>query len=184
MRHPDMRPPQNRTVAALVAALMLSTGAQGQSVAEYDVKAAFLFNFAKFIQWPPNTFKSPVDPIAICVLGPNPFGAALSDAIKGKAVEGRSLSLRQIADDEPVSNCHILFVNPSQRKRFQTIAGSMKSAAVLTVGESQGFADDGGIINFKLDNGRVRFEINVEAAERAHLYISSKLLSLAQNVRK
>lgn len=170
-------------LAVLVAVVLSCRGACAQSVDEYQVKAAFLYNFAKFVEWPPQAFKTPADPISICILGANPFGNALEQAVKGKAVEGRSFTVRQISDLNPC-HCHILFVTASERKHFRSKLGSLKASGVLTVGDSQGFAADGGIINLKLEDAKVRFEINVDAAVEEQLRISSKLLGLAQIVRR
>lgn len=162
---------------------MLLTDARAQEMDEYQVKAAFLYNFAKFVDWPSQTFKTPQDPIVICVLGHNPFGNALQEVIRGKLVDGRAFAFRQVANAGEADSCQILFVSSAEGKRFRSLWGSLKPAGILTVGEAQGFAVNGGVINFKLDDGRVRFEINVKAAEGEQLRISSKLLSLAQIVR-
>lgn len=154
-----------------------------QTMDEYQVKAAFLYNFAKFVEWPPEEFRTPKDPILVCVLGHNPFGSSLEDAIRGKNIDGRGLALRQVATAEQAGACQILFVSSEDEKRFHAMGRSLKHAGLLTVGEMQGFTAEGGIINFKLDGDRVRFEINVDAAEQAQLHISSKLLSLAQIVK-
>lgn len=156
---------------------------RGQAMDEYQVKAAFLYNFAKFVEWPPEEFKTPKDPILVCVLGHNPFGTSLEDAIRGKTIDGRGFALRQVSNAEQASACQILFVSSEDGKRFRSLARNLKPAGILTVGEMQDFAVEGGIINFKLDGDRVRFEINVNAAEHAQLHISSKLLSLAQIVK-
>ncbi len=162
---------------------MLLGDARAQEIDEYQVKAAFLYNFAKFVDWPSQTFKTPQDPIVICVLGHNPFGNALKDVIRGKSVDGRAFAFRQVENASGADACQILFVSSSEAKHFRALWGSLKPAGILTVGEAQGFAANGGVINFKLDDGRVRFEINVNAAELEQLRISSKLLSLAQIVR-
>jgi hypothetical protein len=151
---------------------------------EYQVKAFFLYNFARYVEWPTETFKAANDPIVICILGQNPFGGALEQAVAGKVLGARPFAIRQISDIQPGSNCHILFVNSSEKKRFRSMAGRLKGSAVLSVGETPGFTADGGVINFKLEDGKVRFEIDVEAAGREHLRISSKLLSLAQIAKK
>ena len=166
---------------ALAATCIL--GLRGQ-INEYQVKAFFLYNFARYVEWPSQSFKAVNDPIVICILGQNPFGSALDQAITGKVVEGRPFVVRRISDIQPGSNCHILFVNSSERKRFRSMAESLKGSGVLTVGETPGFTADGGVINFKLEDGKVRFEIDVDAAAREHLHISSKLLSLAQIAKK
>ena len=157
--------------------------ANGQIADEYQVKAAFLYNFAKFVEWPPQAFKNPQDPIAICILGQNPFGDALEQTVRGKMIDTRTFSIRQVTDARQASACHILFVSSSERKRARSVLGELKSS-VLTVGEADGFTSDGGIVNFKIEEGRIQIQINVEAAEQEKLRISSKLLSLAQIVRK
>jgi len=172
-----------RPVAAIFVVMLLVPRARAQEIEEYQVKAAFLYNFAKFVEWPAQVFKTSQDPIVVCVLGQNPFGNALEEAIRGKSVEGRGFAFRQVADAEEASVCQILFVSSSEGKHFRALYPSLKQAGILTVGETQGFAANGGMINFKLDGGHVRFEINVGAAEHAQLQISSKLLSLAQIVK-
>ena len=168
---------------AILLGVTFAIGLQGQ-IDEYHVKAFFLYNFARYVEWPPQSFQAPNDPIVICILGQNPFGRALDEATSGKVVEGRPFVVRQIPDIQRPCNCHILFVNSSDRKRFRAMAGRLKGSAVLTVGETNGFTADGGVINFKLDDGKVRLEINVDAAAQEHLHISSKLLSLAQLAKK
>jgi hypothetical protein len=151
---------------------------------EYRVKAAFLYTFAKFVEWPAPSFKGPDDPIAICVAGQNPFGHMLEDTVSGKTLEGRFFVVRYLPDALQAGGCHILFVSASERKNVGAILESIRTPGVLTVGESEGFAMNGGVINFKLDSGKVRFEINPDAAAKAGLSIRSNLLSLAQIVKK
>jgi hypothetical protein len=162
----------------------LAADGRPQIADEYQVKAAFIYNFAKFVEWPPQAFKTPTDPIAICILGQNPFGDALDSAVSGKTVEGRTFLVRQISDEQKTIGCQILFVSSSERKRLHAILGEIKSGGVLTVGESDTFAEEGGVICFKVEAGKVRLQVNVEAAEQAKLRISSKLLSLAQIVKR
>ena len=166
-------------VSALCGVLLPSAFGQ---VEEYTVKAAFLYNFAKFVDWPAQAFRSPVDPISICVLGQNPFGHSLEDVVRGQVVHGRSFRVRQVPEIAPNGACQILFVGANERRRFLSEAANLKGASTLTVGESRGFAAEGGMVNFKLEDGKVRFEINLEAAEQAQIHISSKLLSLADLV--
>jgi hypothetical protein len=148
------------------------------------VKAAFLFNFAKFVEWPPQTFKTPADPITICVLGQNGFGHALLDAVNGKTADGRAFLVREVSGQHPAAGCQILFVSSSERKRLHATISETRTDAVLTVGETDSFTSEGGIINFKIDNGRVCLQVNVEAADQARLRISSKLLGLAEIVKR
>lgn len=172
-----------RIFTAGVVAMLLAAGAPAQEVEEYQVKAAFLYNFAKFVEWPSHAFKTPQDPIVVCVLGHNPFGNALEDVMRGKTIEGRAFSFRQVDGAEEAGGCQILFISSSEAKHFQALYRNLNPAGILTVGEAQGFASAGGVINFKLDGGHVHFEINVGAAEQAKLQISSKLLNLAQIVK-
>jgi len=168
----------------LVAAGWRCSAVLGQSANEYQVKAAFLYNFAKFVEWPAQSFKGPDDPLTICIVGQNPFGRMLEDTINGKTLERRSFVVRDVPDIQQVGGCHILFVSSSERKNLQSILESIKTPGLLTVGETEGFAANGGVINFKLESGKVRFEINLEAAAKAGLQIRSNLLSLAQIVKK
>ena len=151
---------------------------------EYPVKAAFLFNFAKFVEWPTDAFKGPEDPIAICVLGQNPFGGALEDVVRNKIVANRGFQVRDVANAQQASKCQIVFVTASERKRFRSLMEDLKGHSILTVGEADDFTASGGVINFKLKDARVRIEIDAGAAERAKLHISSKLLSLAEIVKR
>ena len=175
--------------ATSLTRLLLFTGAahlavvQAQTVDEYQVKAAFLYNFAKFVEWPPGSFKSANDPIVVCVLGRSPFGELLDQSVKGKQIEGHKLVVREAPDVQECLACQLLFIAASERKRLPAILGFLKTGPVLTVGETANFAAAGGIINFKLDDGKVSLEINVHAAQRARLRISSKLLSLAKIVK-
>ena len=153
-------------------------------VDEYQVKAFFLYNFARYVQWPSQKFNAPADPIVICVLGQNPFGTDLEDAVRGKVVESRAVVVRHISDIYPQCHCHILFVSGPERKRFRSSLGAIKGSGILTVGETEGFANEDGVVNLKLEDGKVRFEINVRAAEEEQLRISSKLLNLARIVKK
>jgi len=165
-----------------IGAVRLASGqVQAQSVDEYQVKAAFLYNFAKFVEWPPH--KGPDDSFVICVLGRSPFGPLLEQAVRGKQIEGRALIVREISEVRDASGCQILYVPASENKRIPAILDKLKTDAVLTVGETQTFAADGGVINLKVEGGKVHLEVNMCAAERVKLHISSKLLSLATIVK-
>lgn len=144
---------------------------------EYEIKAAYLYNFIKYVDWP-----SYGDTITIGVLGGNPFGTALAP-LDGKIVKGRRLLIKEIGSLREAQKCQIIFVSSSEKSRLQEIFENLKSARVLTVGETQGFASSGGIINFVEENNKVRFEINADAARRTGLNISSELLKLAKLVK-
>jgi hypothetical protein len=163
----------------LTAAFSLAPGVRAQSASqrEYEIKAAYLYNFIKYVDWP-----SYGDTITIGVLGGNPFGTALTP-LNGKIVKGRRLLVRELDSVRDAQKCQIIFVSSSEKQRLQEIFESLRSARVLTVGETQGFADGGGIINFIEENNKVRFEINADAARRTGLNISSELLKLARLVK-
>ncbi|RJQ14698.1 MAG: YfiR family protein [Nitrospiraceae bacterium] len=147
---------------------------------EYQVKAAFLYNFLKFIEWPEGPVKT-ADAVTLCILGEDPFGRDI-DIIRGKAVRDRVLSVRNIGSVQEAGECRILFISPSERKNIAHILEKARGSGVVTIGDTEGFAQQGVIINFFLENDRVRFEINIEAAKKADLQISSKLLKLARIV--
>ena len=150
---------------------------------EYQVKAAFLYNFAKFVVWPSSTPGSS-SVIAICVLGQNPFGRVLEDTVSGKTVDGKAFVVRRVSGGKAAALCQILFVSASERARYGAILGELRTGGVLTVGETEGFIEEGGIVNLKLDGGKIQIQINITAADQAGVRISSKLLSLAQIIRK
>jgi hypothetical protein len=143
---------------------------------EYRVKAAYLFNFTKFVEWPPGAIPDGA-PFTICVAGMNPFASALEDTIRGETVGGRSLQSR-VAEGEQDKPCQVLFV--PHDVDAAPILKRTQMHPVLTVGESADFLRQGGIINFVREGGKVRFEISQEAASRAQLRISSRLLRLAR----
>jgi YfiR/HmsC-like len=172
-----------RLSCAIVLGILFSAGARAQGADEYRIKAAFLYNFAKFVEWPPQAFKNPTDPIGICVLGKNPFGDALAAAVAGKTLGVRTFQVREITNDQQAAACQIVFVSSSERSRLGSLFTMIGSSAVLTVGDMDNFAVDGGIINFKIDSGTVRFQINIVAARKQQLHISAKLLSLAEIVQ-
>ena len=156
----------------------------GQHVDEYQVKAAYLYNFAKFVEWPAGAFAASTDPIVFCVLGQNPFGRFLTEALNGKTIDSRPLGLRQISDPAQAAQCQVVFVSTSERKRLRAILEAMRGRGVLTVGECEDFTSQGGIVRFLLDEDRVRLEFNLDAAASAGLKISSRLLSLSAVVRR
>lgn len=154
-----------------------------EEVTETQVKAAFLFNFAKFVAWPPTSFASPASPISICVIGQASFVSTLEDIVKNRAINGRKLAVKRVQPNADLRSCHLLFVASSYKRHFPGILQALRSESVLTVGETEAFLRTGGIINFVIQDGRVRFEIDPGAAARAGLHISSTLLSLAKIVR-
>jgi hypothetical protein len=173
-----------RLMAMVLIATLELAGAAERVAEEYQVKGAFLLNFTKFVDWPPQVFKGPGDPIAICILGQNPFGSGLEQAARQTVVGNRTVSVRQIPDGQQAGQCQIVFMAAPERKRLRGWLGALEGSSVLTVGQSEGFLADGGVINLKVEGERVRMEISAAAADRAGLHISAKLLSLAQPGKK
>ena len=174
-----------RVVAALMVIVlsnMPQAHSQSSPAGEYQVKAAFLFNFAKFVEWPPSSFSDASAPLRICVFGLNPFGQELRDIAHEKTVNGRKLEVSDVADLQQARKCQILFISSSEKKQMKQILTGLSGTGVLTVGDTKGFAEQGGMINFVLENDRVQFEVSRKAAEQAGLKISSKLLSVAKLV--
>jgi YfiR/HmsC-like len=149
---------------------------------EYQVKAAFLLNFTKFVEWPASAFERPDSPISICVLGDDPFGRALDEIVAGEVVSGRKVAAQRIKRVPPPRACQVLFAGRSEKDIAELLPGLGRG--VLTVGEGEGFLLDGGMIAFVIENRRVRFEINQTVAERAGLKLSAKLLTVAKAVEK
>lgn len=151
---------------------------------EYQVKGVFLFQFTKFMEWPAEAFANPDAPIVIAILGDDPFGRGLDEAIKNEKSQGRRLEIRRIRRVEDARGCHVLFVSRSENRRLTEILNQLKGSAVLTVGEDAGFARRGGIIEFVLVEGKVRFAINLAAEKQAGLKISSEIKRLATEITR
>jgi hypothetical protein len=174
---------QNATKLSLVSffSLLLSLGtiAYGETPAEkeYAIKAAFIYNFAKFVEWPSESM-SKSETLNVCVLGENPFGLSLKN-LEGKEVQSKKFIVRKAKTIENMGQCHIVFVGKSFRNNLSEILAILRGQNVLTVGDMQGFAQQGGMIGFFVKDEMIRFEINLEAAQQTGLKISSKLLKLA-----
>jgi hypothetical protein len=169
-------------ILKLSLVLLLAVGgarAQEYQPSEYQLKAAFLFNFAKFVEWPAETFPEAKSPIIIAVLGENPFGTELERTIRDKTVNGRLLQLKEFHSPAEAKECHVLFISNSEKNRLREVFDSLRGSTVLTVGEADNFTASGGIISFVREGNKIRFQINEQAAHDARLKISSKLLSLA-----
>jgi YfiR/HmsC-like len=167
-------------LAIPIVLFFLAVATQAQSATEYQVKAAFLFNFAKFVEWPPDAFAGAESPLQICVLGQDPFGHDFEQAIEDKTVNGHRIEVLHPSGVPQARACQIVFVGSSEKRQVHEILRALRGASVLTVGDTAGFAKMGGMINFVLDDNRVRFEINVKASERAHLKVSARLLTVAK----
>jgi hypothetical protein len=149
---------------------------------EYSVKAAFIRQFTRYVTWPEGTFKNPADPIVLGVLGENPFGNALDQIASGGGSDARGISVKYYRTIEEYEPCQILFVSASEVKGMEKILDKTRNLPVLIIGDTPGLAEAGAVINFVIEDNKVRFEVNPEAARQAHLQISSKLLHLAKLV--
>ena len=167
-----------------MAGAWAQSAAEEESSREYAIKAAFIYNFGRYVQWPAAAFPSNDSPFLIGVLGNDPLGPLLDEIVKTKKIEGRPIVARRFASLDQYQPCHILFVASSApAKEKQAALRIVQASQVLLVGEDAGFASQGAAINFYIEHNKVRFEINVEAAERVRVRISSKLLSLARIVK-
>ncbi len=148
---------------------------------EYEVKAAFVHNFTQFIDWPSDAFETEDSSLQIGILGAGPIDNPLMN-LNGKKVKGRVLEISKVEDLSEIIQYHIIFVNPSEIGQLRSVLDTLKNTGILTIGDMPGFAEECGAINFYLQGGKVRFEVNVEVAHREKLKISSKLLRLARIV--
>lgn len=176
-------------LAAIVAFAWAATSLSGASpppspanASEYQIKAAFVYNFAKFVEWPGDTASSGGPALIIGVLGDDPFGQTLSDTVRGKTVNGRGLVVKRFPSLRELEPCQVLFLGSSVADHIPEILSRIQGTAVLTVGEGEQFALAGGMVGFMTEDNKVRFAINAQSAERAGLKISSKLLALARIV--
>lgn len=187
-------------LALFVMPIAAQAKEQSAQSREYQIKAAFLYNFIKFVDWPKEKIGDSNQPIIIGLIGEDPFGDVF-EPIKDKKVKGRSVVIKRFksfeelkkssGEDNPESGrkiealtkCHLLFIC-AEEKNFKEIINSVKDHSVLTVGEVKGFLESGGIINFLMEEKKIRFEVNIVAAKRAKLEIRSKLLRLAKRVVK
>ena len=150
---------------------------------EYKLKAAMLYNLTKFVEWPNSAYPDRHAPIFLCILGQDPIANSLASTIPKETENGRTVLIRHLQSDTEFPGCHILYISSSERKTAAHIFSTLNGSCVLTVGEMAQFAAHGGIIQFSLEDQHVRFDINLDAASRAGLKISSKLLALAQIVK-
>jgi hypothetical protein len=178
---PRSKPSELWRLVLIIAALigLITNGLAQEKPSEYEVKAAFLFNFAKFVEWPPDAFADSKAPIVIGVLGDNVFGNNLEKVINDRKVNNRGFQFRVFDSVTEATHCQILFISASKKNDFAKIVAALHNASVLTISETDGFLKAGGMINFLFEGNNVRFQISDEAAKKARLSISSKLLSLA-----
>jgi hypothetical protein len=169
-------------VGWLLGAPVTTGRAEPGAINEYAIKAAFVFNFIQFVEWPPSAFPDPGTVLTIGVLGNDPFGPLLDQTVKGESVKGRGFDVRRFRDLDEVKSCHVLFISKSEKERVTLILKHLEGLPILTISELEGFADRGGVVNFYTEKNRVRFEINHESARRKGLKITSQLLCLGRIV--
>lgn len=170
-------------VLLCIACLLTPRVAAGQPT-EYEVKAAFLLNFTRFVEWPQMAFPDPGAPLVIGIVGEDPFGDVLPKLVQGQKAQGRPIEIRRFREAEDCGDCHVLFLSRSVADEAKRILRRLGSRPVLTVNENEDFVRDGGVIRFALVNETVRFDINLKAAEAAELKVSSKLVAVARSVVK
>ena len=157
--------------------------ARGQTVShEYPLKAVFLFDFAQFTDWPTNAFDKPDSPLVIGVLGDDPFGSLLDDAVRDEIVNGRKFVVERYRRVEDIKTCHILFISLSETRHLDKIVAALKGKSVLTVSEIDNSAYNGVCVQFITENNKIRFRINADSLKEAYLTMSSQLLRLAETI--
>jgi hypothetical protein len=187
---PTQRPKLLWAFRAIMLAAFLATipanyaaenmGEAGRTLTEYEVKAAYVFYFAKFVDWPPAAFPAKNTPITIGVVGDDEFGSLLGKIVKDKIVQEHPIQVHFLRWPADLRAFHMVFVGSSEQKRFRQIAESLKDCPVLTITETENSSQTKGVVNLFVEGGKVQFEVNIAEAEKAQLRISSKLLRLAR----
>jgi hypothetical protein len=167
---------------ALAALAPLAGGAAAQGVSTPALKAAFLLNFVKFTEWPEDVARSTAS-LKLCIVGDAQVAKSLEDLIKGRPIDAHDLTVERVGADGAIRACHLVYISGMGAKESFALVQSLHATPTLTVSDRSGFAQSGGMLNFVVENDRMRFVINVEAAHRAGLRLSSKLLSLADIVK-
>ena len=158
--------------------------AQKSKPQEYEVKATYLYNFARFVQWPSSSAAAKSDSFAICVLGEDPFGRALDTIVAGESIDGKAALAKRVSKPQDAVSCRVLYISSSEDSRLKEVLAALDKSGVLTVSDIPQFSRRGGMIQFVLDGNSVRFEVNLTAAESAGLTLSSELLKVAVTVRR
>lgn len=177
-----MRParPWNLPRFACAVAALWCAAAWAQPTSEYQVKAAYLFNFGQFVEWPAHPAAPANAPFVIGVVGKDPFGKTLDDVVRGESLGGRQLVVRRYRDAQEITNCQILFIARSEAERLDQTLEALRGRQVLTVTDIEGAEHQGAMIVLVNDNQRIRMRINLSAAKASNLVISSKLLRPAE----
>jgi hypothetical protein len=183
----DSRQVRQAFVFIFVCCLFLNTSprafSMNEETVEYPVKLAFLYNFTKFVDWPPDSYRGPRAPLMICIVGNDPFSPSIEGELRTRMVGAHPIEVKTLRPSDIMSACHIVFVPVTAEDQATRIVRSLKGSSTLTVGETEGFAIRGGIINLTAEGNKLHFEVNLLAADRAGLKISAKMLALAKIVR-
>lgn len=166
----------------LLQAELFAPRVLAQAFKEYDLKATFLYHLAQFVEWPTEAFPTEETPLVIGILGIDPFGKVLNEIVDGEVVKNRKLKVQRYRNVEEIKDCHILFISQSESGRLDQIFSNLKERNILTVGDTEGFAQQGGVVRFLTEKNKIRLRINIDAAKAAGLTISSKLLRAAELV--
>jgi hypothetical protein len=158
--------------------------AQQTATSEFQVKAAYIYNFGKFVKWPADAPANQGKSFIVCVLDQDPFGLTLQSTLKGESVGGRPVSVTRLSHAQDAAACHILFISSTHGKDLTDILAAVDDSAVLTISDIHDFSKRGGMIQFVLEGDRIRFEINLASAEKSHLTLASELLKVAIAVKK
>ena len=176
--------PRLATVATVWALIGFPTMRGQQSKpTEYEVKAIYLYNFARFVEWPSKVIPAQDTSFNICVLGQDPFGPALNATLTDEAIDGKSVAAKRISTAQDAVNCRVLFISSSEDPRLKEILAALVDTSVLTVSDMPQFARRGGMVQLILEGNRVRFVVNLVPTERARLVLSSEVLKLAVSIR-
>jgi hypothetical protein len=170
--------------SCVLAGFCLHVQAQQPKADEFQVKAAYLYNFGRFIEWPNENASGKNEAFEICVLGADPFGPTLDATLARETIDGKSVAAKRISKPQDVDSCRIVFISSSEEGHLKEVLAALDKASVLTVSDIPRFSERGGMIGFILDGNRVRFDVNLASAQDARLTLSSELLKVATNVRK
>jgi len=168
----------------LCVTIFLRGACGAEAPTEYQVKAVFVYNFSRFVDWPPQTFTAPDEPFVICILGGDPFGARLDEAVRGEQIDRHPLLVRRFRNLGEIGDCRILYIDRSESAQLQQILAALDHRGTLTVSDLDDSSKRGVMIQFTTENNRIRLRINVESARASGLTISSKLLRSAEIVGK
>lgn len=167
----------------LISAAPPLVRAQSEENAQYPIKLAFLYQFAQFVQWPSEAFPQDHTPFVVCVVGEDPFDPDHEQDLRSRTIDKHPVVIKGVKRGANLRACHMVFVTAPESRQVARIVNSLKGSSVLTIGETKGFAERGGIINFTIEENKLHFEINLDATKRTPLRISSKVLALARIVR-